>query len=134
MKINVKHSKRRLLLQIRHERDKNNILRSSVMAGYPTKYEFPVYIETVERLDEIVVNVNLKPRQGKLIEHQIREPHRLNIGDQVVITCLDESRISSVPSLNIVTKNWKFFISVYNPTNKAINQLVPFVCEVIPPE
>ena len=125
---------RRLLLQIRHARDKKNILRSSVMAGYPTKYEFPVYIETVERLDEIVVNVNLKPRQGKLIEHQIREPHRLNIGDQVVITCLDESRISSVPSLNIVTKNWKFFISVYNPTNKAVSQLVPFVCEVIPPD
>ena len=125
---------RRLLLQIRHERDKKNILRSSVMAGYPTKYEFPVYIETVERLDEIVVNVNLKPRQGKLIEYKIREPHRLNIGDQVVITCIDESRISSIPSLNIVTKNWKFFISVYNPTNKAINQLVPFVCEVIPPD
>ena len=88
---------RRLLLQIRHERDKNNVLRSSVMAGYPTKYEFPVYIETAERLDEIVISVNLKPREAKIIEYKIEEPHRLNIGDQVLITCIDETWISSIP-------------------------------------
>ena len=53
------------------------MLRSSVMAGYPTKYEFPVYIETAERLDEIVISVNLKPREAKIIEYKIEEPHKI---------------------------------------------------------
>ena len=76
----------------------------------------------------------MKPREAKIIEYKIEEPHRLNIGDQVLITCIDETWISSIPSLNLVTKNWKFFISVYNPTDIAISQLTTFVCEVLPPE
>lgn len=127
-----KDKMRRLLFDICSERDKDLKFHASMTAKYPMQYEFPLYLETVERLVKVKVKVNLGPKEAKIIRIKIREPHRLNIGDKVVVTCPEDTGLYSIPSLNEVTEQWEIFVTIYNLSNQPIIRTIDCICEVIP--
>ena len=125
---------RRLLIDTNNVSDIHGNVQVQAMAKYPESYDFPIRSCSVDELNQVNKNLQIKARETKIVHLALPEDHHYNIGDKILVTYIEDEGLSSIPSLNTLTEDNDLFITISNLTNKNIERQIICVCEIVPPE